>query len=72
MRSKRKVDVEKIIVKYVDGTEKEIDKGVILTLKEQGEEARITMEFASISGTEFGIIAYGFLQACHEIDVLDD
>ncbi len=64
-----KKDIEKIIVKYDDGTEKEISKGVIITLNknENQDEEKMTFEFADIKRNELANILYGVIQMGNKI-----
>jgi len=67
--------VEKIIVKYDDGTEKEILKGVIITdedtYNEDGDH-NLTFEFASMSGTEVANVIIGCVQLGTELGLFND
>lgn len=64
-----KKDIERIIVKYDDGTEKEISKGVIITLNknENQDEEKMTFEFADIKRNELANILYGVIQMGNKI-----
>ena len=64
-----KKDIERIIVKYDDGTEKEISKGVIITLSknENQDEEKMTFEFADIKRNELANILYGVIQMGNKI-----
>ena len=64
-----KKDIERIIVKYDNGTEKEISKGVIITLNknENQDEEKMTFEFADIKRNELANILYGVIQMGNKI-----
>ena len=68
-----KKDIEKIIVKYDDGTEKKINKGVIITLNknENQDEEKMTFEFADIKRNELANILYGVIQMGNKIGLFD-
>lgn len=59
-----KRDLVKIIMKYDDGTEEIIEKGVVITVKPSDEEETetITLDFANISGREATNIVHGVTQ----------
>ena len=52
-------NIEKIVIKYDDGTEKEINKGVIITDDVNGDDHKLTFEFANVTGEEVADIVYG-------------
>lgn len=65
--------VEKIIVKYNDGTEKEITKGLIITDKvNENEEHNLTFEFANMAGKELSDIVLGVMQMGSEMGMFND
>ena len=64
--------VKIITVKYDNGEEKDITKGLIITVKEEGEESNLTFEFANIEGRELAIILYGVIQMGVEMGLLGD
>lgn len=65
-------DIEQIVVKYSDGTEKVINRGMVLTMQADGEDTDLTMEFAKCSGQDLSVIAYGFLEMSVKMGLLDE
>lgn len=64
--------LEKIILKYKDGTEKEISKGVVINNSIlENKECELEMEFANIKRTELENIVYAILQMGCEMGILD-
>lgn len=72
MKEKEK-DIQKIIIKYDDGTEKEIEKGVVITDKviEDGDY-NLTFEFANMQGSELVTIIFGVTEMGVNIGLFDE
>ena len=65
--------VEKIVIKYEDGTSKEIEKGAIITVdKDENEDNHLTFEFADISGSELTTLILGVMQMGVEMGLFND
>lgn len=69
----KEVSAEKIIVKYEDGTEKEINKGVVIcdSVNEDLDHT-MTMEFVNISGQEFSNLIFAILNMAGEMGLFKD
>lgn len=73
MKKQKDNNVEKIIVKYDDGTEKEIKKGVIITDKiNEDLDHNLTFEFADMKGNELANIVFGVMQMGSEMGLFDN
>ncbi|RXM77191.1 hypothetical protein DP144_06565 [Clostridium tetani] len=70
---KKDINIEKIIIKYEDGTEKEIEKGTVITLGKEKENNEIDMnfEFANCSGKDLTSIIFGVMQMGAEMGLFD-
>lgn len=69
---KEENDVDQIIVKYDDGTERVIRKGAVIEYKEEGEEGTLTFEFVDISGKELTSIIYGATEMGVKMGMFED
>ncbi|MEG0728153.1 MAG: hypothetical protein RR420_00885 [Anaerovoracaceae bacterium] len=65
------VDIDKIIVKYTDGTEKEIDKGVAVSVTKGIEENTFKMDMKNISGQDLTMLIQGFLELGIKMGMFD-
>lgn len=65
-------NVEKVIIKYDDGTEREIEKGLAIEYKTEGEEGTLTFEFADIRGEELSSIIYGVTEMGVKMGMFED
>lgn len=45
-------DVDSIVINYADGTQKVLDKGMIVNAEQEGEELNISMTMCHISGAD--------------------
>lgn len=68
----REVNVEKIVIKYEDGAEKEIGKGIVITdsIIEDGDH-KLVFEFANIKGTELATIIFGVTEMGVKMGLFD-
>lgn len=73
IKNKKDNNVEQIVIKYDDGTERIISKGVIVELgnSEGKEEQTLSMEFADCKGTDLTTIILGFVQMGVEMGMFD-
>jgi len=55
-------EVESIVIRYSDGIEKEIRKGMALTVQDEGDNAHISMEFLGCNKTDVGMMVEGFVE----------
>lgn len=69
----KEANLEKIILKYDDGTEKEIDKGLVINNKclDNGD-CKLEMEFVNMKGTELRNVIYGVLEFGYKSGILED
>lgn len=74
MKKKKESLVENIVLKYEDGTEKKINKGVIITVGEVDSEGDTTMnfEFANCKGEDLTSIIWGVMNMADEMGMLDN
>lgn len=73
MKNKKDNMVEKIIVKYDDGTEKEIKKGLVITDDiDVYNDHNLTFEFADMRGSEIANIIFGVMQMGSEMGLFDN
>lgn len=73
MKKQKENTVQKIVLKYDDGTKKEINKGVIITDNVgNNEDHNLTFEFANISGGELANIVLGVVQMGVEMGLFGD
>lgn len=69
---KEENNVDQIIVKYDDGTERVIRKGAVIEYKEEGKEGTLTFEFADIKGEELASIIYGVTEMGVKMGMFED
>lgn len=56
-------EIEKIVIHFEDGTTKEVDEGMVVSLQEKEEDQlTINMECCHIGGTEYQNMMYGLLK----------
>lgn len=73
MINKKENNLDKIVLKYDDGTEKEISKGVVITLNSVDEdESTLNFEFAHMKGNELTDIILGVMQMGVEIGIFNE
>ena len=73
MINEKENNLEKIVLKYDDGTEKEISKGVAITLNSINEDEKtLNFEFAHIGGSELTDIILGVMQMGVEIGIFNE
>lgn len=70
-RNKRPVDIEKIVIKFKDGTEEEIIQGAVLDMDKDGEDVSVTIKCANLSGEDFRYMMYAFINGCEKIGAFD-
>lgn len=64
--------VEKIIVKYEDGTESEILKGVVITDSDNEDESRnLVFEFVNTTGEGLANIIFGVVELGTKMGLFD-
>ena len=70
----KEADVSKIIVKYEDGTEKELDKGAVVTFRydEVDEEDKILLEMCKFGQKEFKNLIIGMAMIGTKMGLFDD
>jgi hypothetical protein len=73
MKRQKESMVEKIIVKYEDGTEKEITKGLVITDDiDEEQDHHLTFEFADMKGDEVANIVFGVMEMGSEMGLFDN
>ena len=60
--SKTENNVKNIVIKYDDGTEREIKKGAVIEYKTDEEKADLEFEFKGCNGKDFVNIVYGVIE----------
>jgi hypothetical protein len=73
MIKKNDVDVEKIVIKYADGTEKEITKGAVINMtpNEETDEVTMNFEFVDFKGTDLTNMVYGVVEMGTRMGMFD-
>lgn len=68
------VEIEKIIIKYEDGTEKEITKGAVvnMTPEENTDEVTLNFEFIDFSGNDLTNLIYGITEMGVRMGLFED
>ncbi|MCD3321672.1 hypothetical protein G8V07_14595 [Clostridium botulinum D/C] len=71
---KQKESLVQIVLKYEDGTEKEINKGAVITLGEVDEngDTDLILQFANCKGKDLTTIVWGVLNMANETGILDE
>ena len=59
--------IEKITITYENGTTKNIDKGLVITIDKEDEEIYMNMEFLKIGGKELRTIMYGCVEMLQKL-----
>ncbi|WP_039233374.1 hypothetical protein [Clostridium novyi] len=74
MRKQKETLVEKIILRYEDGTEKEIDKGAIITVGEADKDGNtnLAFEFADCKKKDLATIIWGVMNMADEMGMLGE
>ncbi|WP_039241172.1 hypothetical protein [Clostridium botulinum] len=74
MRKQKESLVQKIVLKYEDGTEKEIDKGVVITLGKEDTEGNtnLSIEFADCKKKDLATIIWGVMNMADEMGMLGE
>nr|KEH88853.1 hypothetical protein Z964_p0014 [Clostridium novyi A str. GD211209] len=74
IKNKKDKNIEQLVVKYDDGTEKVIKKGAIVELgnNENEEEQTLSMEFADCKGIDLTSIVLGFVQMGAEMGLFNN
>lgn len=70
--AKEKRRIEKITIRYEDGTKKEIESGLVVTFDsapEDGESEIITMESKNFTGMQWYMLARGLGEALYLNDL---
>ncbi|EDS77378.1 hypothetical protein [Clostridium massiliodielmoense] len=73
MRKQKESLVQRIVLKYEDGTEKEIDKGVVITLGKEDVEGNtnLAIEFADCKKKDLATVIWGVMNMADEMGMLD-
>jgi hypothetical protein len=69
---KREKEIEDIIVKYDDGSEDVVSKGMLITLSEDDDVANLNMKFADFTREDLVTVAYAFLEMSAKLGLLED
>lgn len=72
MNQKIENNVKNIVIKYDDGTEREISKGAIIEYNSDGEKANLEFEFKDCGGNDLSNIIYGILQMAAQMGLFND
>ena len=59
---KEEKNVTNIVIKYDDGTEREINKGAVVEYNTDGEKANLGFEFKDCNGKDLINIVYGVME----------
>ncbi|WP_297439393.1 hypothetical protein [uncultured Clostridium sp.] len=67
-------DVSKIIVKYEDGTEKELDKGAVVSFRfdEYDKENKVTLEMSKFNKQDLEILIFAMMETGQRLGLFDD
>jgi hypothetical protein len=66
-------DIDKVVLKFADGTEQVIDKGMVISLVPNGEdEVTMTIDCCNIDGDSYQNIMYGMLQLASKTIELEE
>lgn len=71
MENKKKA-IEKIVVKYNDGTEREIDKGAVVNMTPHEDETTLNFEFTDLNGEDLATLVYGVTEIGMKMGLFDE
>lgn len=69
---KNEKNVRNIVIKYDDGTEREINKGAIVEYDTDGENANLRFEFKDCNGKDLVNIVYGVMEMGVNMGMFND
>ncbi|MEX0083533.1 hypothetical protein AB2T90_13970 [Clostridium butyricum] len=69
---KEEKNVKNIVIKYDDGTEREINKGAVVEYDTDGEKANLGFEFKDCSGKDLVNIVYGVMKMGANMGLFND
>lgn len=70
--SKTENNIKNIVIKYDDGTEREIQKGAVIEYKTDEEKANLEFEFKDCKGKDFINIVYGVMEVGANMGLFND
>jgi hypothetical protein len=66
-------DIATVVLKFEDGTEQVIDKGMVISLApKDGDEITMTVDCCNINGDSYQNIMYGMLQLASQTVEIDE
>ncbi|WP_053983763.1 hypothetical protein [Niameybacter massiliensis] len=65
-------DIEQVIIKYKDGTEKVLDKGMVVSTEQDEEEIHVSMSMCNMSGKEVTFYLESLIRAYAQMQGWDD